>query len=127
MEAGALLRDARRRHGLDQRTLARRARTSQTQISRIERGEISPTVGMLNRLLEAMGERLELTAVNGPRPNVSSDELRRSYDRLRADAIVKDGMAYVGVDDLVAMKQAAGRDVDHIDIRAFEEARGAGG
>jgi hypothetical protein len=36
-------------------------------------------------------------------------------------------MAYVGVDDLVAMKQAAGRDVDHIDIRAFEEARGAGG
>ena len=27
-----------------------------------------------------MGERLELTAVNGPRPNVSSDELRRDYE-----------------------------------------------
>src|ERR671922_920230 len=80
MEARALLRDARRRHGLDQRTLARRARTSQTQISRIERGEISPSVATLNRLLEAMGERLELTAVNGPRPNVSSDELRRDYE-----------------------------------------------
>lgn len=60
--AGDLIRETRRRHGLDQRTLARRARTSQTQISRIERGEISPSVATVQRLLVVMGERLELNA-----------------------------------------------------------------
>ena len=50
----------------------------------------------------------------------------RSYNQLRSAAIVKEGVAYVGLDDLIAMKHAAGRDLDHIDIRALEEARGAG-
>jgi hypothetical protein len=50
----------------------------------------------------------------------------RGYGQLREAAIVRDGIAYVGLDDLIAMKQAAGRDLDHIDIRALEEARGAG-
>jgi transcriptional regulator with XRE-family HTH domain len=66
--AGVLLRDARRRHGLDQRVLAQRAGTSQTQISRIERGEISPSVDTLSRLLAAVGERLEMTAAPASRP-----------------------------------------------------------
>ena len=47
MTAAELLRDARRRHGLTQRQLAARARTSQAAISRIERGLVSPTVGTL--------------------------------------------------------------------------------
>lgn len=59
-DAGRLLREARRRHGLDQRTLAQRAETSQTQVSRIERGAVSPSVATLARLLAAAGERLEL-------------------------------------------------------------------
>jgi transcriptional regulator with XRE-family HTH domain len=67
-DAGALVREARRRHGLDQRALARRAGTSQTQVSRIERGVVSPTVASLARLLEAAGERLELRAAPAPRP-----------------------------------------------------------
>ncbi|TML89843.1 MAG: hypothetical protein E6G08_04130 [Actinobacteria bacterium] len=49
----------------------------------------------------------------------------RSYETLRGRAVVKGGIAYVGLDDLIAMKHAAGRDLDHIDIRALEEARGA--
>lgn len=49
----------------------------------------------------------------------------RSYDKLRAAAVVQSGIAYVGLDDLIAMKHAAGRDLDHVDIRALEEARGA--
>ncbi len=49
----------------------------------------------------------------------------RSYEQLRAAAVVKGGIAYVGLDDLIAMKHAAGRDLDHVDIRALEEARGA--
>ena len=68
---GDLLRDARRRHGLDQRTVALRAGTSQTQVSRIERGEISPSVSTLARLLAALGERLELGSSPAARPGAT--------------------------------------------------------
>jgi transcriptional regulator with XRE-family HTH domain len=60
--AGALLREVRRRHGLTQGQLAARARTSQAAISRIERGLVSPSVAMLARLLDLMGEELVLGA-----------------------------------------------------------------
>jgi len=60
--AGALLRDARRRHGLTQRQLAIRARTSQAAISRIERDVVSPSVATLAELLWMMNERLDLNA-----------------------------------------------------------------
>ena len=59
---GRLLREARQRHGLTQAQLAMRARTSQAAISRIERDLISPSVAMLDRLLDLMGEELVLAA-----------------------------------------------------------------
>jgi len=62
MTAGELLRDTRRRHGLTQRQLAIRARTSQAAISRIERGVVSPSVETLGDLLWMMNERLLLHA-----------------------------------------------------------------
>jgi hypothetical protein len=62
----------------------------------------------------------------GPLHLMQSVPGARRYGQLREAAIVRDGIAYVGLDDLIAMKQAAGRDLDHIDIRALEEARGAG-
>jgi transcriptional regulator with XRE-family HTH domain len=83
-DAGALIRDARGRHRLSQETLARRAGTTQKQISRIERGDISPSVSTLARLLAAMGERLELLAVPGPRDNRSDAELRAGLEQLTA-------------------------------------------
>lgn len=58
-----LLREARRRHGVSQRRLALRARTSQDAISRIERGAESPTLERLNHLLTVLGERLDLESV----------------------------------------------------------------
>lgn len=58
MLARELLREVRRRHGLTQRQLAARARTSQAAISRIERGLVSPTVETLATLLDLMGEQL---------------------------------------------------------------------
>lgn len=82
MTAAELVADARRRHGVSQRSLARRCRTSQTYISRVERGEISPTVDALTRLLQAMGEQLELTARPLPRANESTRELRADYEQL---------------------------------------------
>ena len=62
MTPGELLRDVRRRHGLTQRQLAARARTSQAAISRIERGLVSPSVATLGTLLDLMGEELVLGA-----------------------------------------------------------------
>lgn len=81
-DSGKLLREARTRNGLDQRTLARRAGTTQAQISRIERGETSPGTGTLARLLGAMGERLELAAAPGPRGNARTEVLRRDFEQL---------------------------------------------
>lgn len=63
MDAGALLRERRRAHGLSQRELAIRAGTRQATISRIENGREIPTVQRLDQLLIALGERLELQAV----------------------------------------------------------------
>jgi transcriptional regulator with XRE-family HTH domain len=83
-DAGSLIRKTRGRHGISQETLARRACTSQKQISRIERGEVSPSTSTLSRLLAAMGERLELHAVPGPRDNRSDDELRADFEQLTA-------------------------------------------
>jgi transcriptional regulator with XRE-family HTH domain len=59
---GELLRSTRRRHGLTQRQLAIRARTSQAAISRIERDLVSPAVSTLAELLRLMNEELVLEA-----------------------------------------------------------------
>jgi transcriptional regulator with XRE-family HTH domain len=52
----------RARHGLSQAQLAYRAGTSQQSISRIERGLVSPSVALLERLAVACGEELVLDA-----------------------------------------------------------------
>lgn len=89
MTAAELVREARRRHRIDQRSLARRCRTSQTHISRIERGEVSPSVDTLDRLLRAMGERLEVNCAPGPRGNQSTDELRADMKLTPGERIVQ--------------------------------------
>ena len=59
MDAGRVLRQARRRAGLTQRELAERATVPQSQVARIESGATVPRVDTLDRLLEACGEGLE--------------------------------------------------------------------
>ncbi len=49
-------------HGLSQAQLARRANTTQAAISRIERGDVSPTFTTLKSVLDALGEVPELRA-----------------------------------------------------------------
>ena len=83
-DAGALIREARARHGVTQETLARRAATTQRQVSRIERNEISPSVSTLVRLLAALGERLELRTVASPHVGRDAD-LRSDFEE-RTDA-----------------------------------------
>jgi transcriptional regulator with XRE-family HTH domain len=59
---GQLLRETRHRHGLTQRQLAARARTSQAAISRVERDLVSPSVSTLATWLDLMGDELRLAA-----------------------------------------------------------------
>ncbi len=68
---GSLLRDARLRTGLSQRDLARRARTTQSVIARIEGGTTSPTWDTLTRLIAAAGFEL--------RANLELRPVKRSH------------------------------------------------
>jgi transcriptional regulator with XRE-family HTH domain len=86
MDAGSLLRQRRRAHGLSQRELALRAGTRQATISRIENGHEVPTVQRLDQLLTVLGERLELRAVpldaERPADDVHADRARTMAARL---------------------------------------------
>ena len=87
-----MLRHVRRRRGLTQAELARRAGTSQPVISAYEHGRRDPTFSTLERLVEAGGERLQIGAsvvAEGPPPVRDVDErARRLVDvLLLADAI----------------------------------------
>src|SRR3954469_10693274 len=54
-DSAALLLSARERAGLSQRELARKAKTAQSVVARIELGETSPSWATLSRLLAAAG------------------------------------------------------------------------
>jgi transcriptional regulator with XRE-family HTH domain len=58
LAADVLLREARSRAGISQRDLAHRAATSQSVVARIERGQTSPSLETLQRLLAAAGFEL---------------------------------------------------------------------
>jgi transcriptional regulator with XRE-family HTH domain len=74
-DASLLLRNARERAGLTQRQLARKARTAQSVVARIELGETSPSWSTLARLLKAAGFTL------------SADLRRISIDPQRLDDV----------------------------------------
>jgi transcriptional regulator with XRE-family HTH domain len=59
VDAGALLQYVRRKAGLSQRELGRRAGVTQASIARIEAGQTSPRFETLDRLLSACGYELE--------------------------------------------------------------------
>jgi len=59
LDAATILRDARTKAGLSQRELARRAKTAQSVVARIEGGQTSPSWDTLNSLLAATGFGVE--------------------------------------------------------------------
>lgn len=92
MDPAALIRAVRRRQGLTQADLARRAGTSQPVISAYEHGRRDPTFGTLRKLVEAGGERLQLDTVSLrsdiPPSGDAQEHARRLLDVLSlADAI----------------------------------------
>jgi len=68
MIGGDVIRTARDRHGVSQRGLAVRAGTSQGYISQVERGEVSPSVEAVGRLLACLGESARI--MTAPLPPV---------------------------------------------------------
>ena len=79
MHVGATIKEARVAHGVSQRALALRAGTDQAAVSRIERGEISPSLETAERLLAALGQRLEMRAA----------PVEREYDPLHLQANIQ--------------------------------------
>jgi hypothetical protein len=93
MDPGPLIVASRRRAGLTQAALARRAGTSQPVVSAYEHGRRDPSVATLRRLIEATGDRLRVDAVRAPAsdirpPSDPAEHARRLLDVLSvADAI----------------------------------------
>lgn len=78
MDAAAILRDSRRRAGLTQAELARRAGTSQATISAYEHGRKEPSFETLGRLLAAAGARLTAVPASAPVVRPTRAQLARA-------------------------------------------------
>lgn len=65
-DAAIVLKTARTHAGLSQRQLARKARTAQSVVARIELGETSPSWDTLIRLLRASGHTLRTVLERNP-------------------------------------------------------------
>ena len=72
MDTSTLLRETRRQARLSIRALSAQAGVSASTVSRIEAGRMDPTVGMLTRLLDAVGYDLDLTARASTTPRLAS-------------------------------------------------------
>jgi len=76
MDAGTLLREARRRAGLTQAELAGLSGTSQATLSAYERGGKTPSADTLARVLAAAGARLVTVPATRPVRTPSAAALR---------------------------------------------------
>jgi len=79
VDPGELIRATREAQGLSQQRLALRVGTKQSAISRLERGQISPSFESLQLLMNAMGHQLELLA----------QPMNRDYDPLHRQTSVR--------------------------------------
>lgn len=76
---GEQLAHRRRTRGLSQRQLAARSGVNQADVSRIERGALSPTTATLERLARALGARLRIEPDPHVAPPGSRYEDQRPY------------------------------------------------
>lgn len=76
-----LVREARTRAGLTQRELAKRAGTAQSVVARVERGQTSPTLDTLTRLIAAAGFNVSMELVLQPAADALVEAFKRDIDR----------------------------------------------
>jgi len=97
VKLGQSVKTLRERQGLSLRALAARSGVSINAISRIERGETSPTVASLRRLAAALGQPIGAFFADGPAP--ASMVVRRDR-RLRSEGegVVLESLA-IGLPD----------------------------
>jgi predicted nucleotidyltransferase/DNA-binding XRE family transcriptional regulator len=115
--AGALIRESRRRAGLSQAELARRARVSQPVISAYESGRREPGFSMLAKLVAASGHQLRVDLVAEPGltrglPDTPVGRSLRRHRRAIIDAASRRGATNVRVFGSVAR----GADTESSDV-----------
>lgn len=115
MEVAALIRVTRERAGLTQGALAKRAGTSQPAVSRYESGAASPSVATLDRLLAAMGARLELLVSDAPR-RLDARTPRMAKLRSHREQIMKTAQRHGATNVRVFGSVARGEDGPDSDI-----------
>ena len=110
VDAALLVRSARERANMSARDLAAASGVSASTVTRIERGEVNPTVVMLERLLQASGNQLDV--VVSPRP------LRPTLAELRShrNTIIGIVESFGGSNVRVFGSVARGDTGDHSDI-----------
>lgn len=87
MISGDLLLEARRRSGLSQAELARRAGKPTSSIGRWERGEVLPSLEILRNLVRACGLELAFHIANADLQDHDLTLIERSLDRTPAERV----------------------------------------
>lgn len=73
VDAALLVRAAREQAHMSARELAAASGVAPSTVTRIERGDVNPTIAMLERLLDASGRRLEVVVSPcGTRPSLAA-------------------------------------------------------
>jgi len=104
VDAGLLVRSARQRAHMSARDLATASGVSPSTVTRIERGEINPTVAMLERLLDASGSEL-IVSVHPRRDRPTVAAVREHRD-LISEIVASFGASNVRVFGSVARGDA---------------------
>lgn len=73
VDLGLYLRDERRRSGLSQESVAARAGTSRRWLSDLERGKATVEVGLILKVIFALGLMMEIAPA--PAPEIDLDEV----------------------------------------------------
>jgi transcriptional regulator with XRE-family HTH domain len=110
MSAAQLLRSARESAALTQSELGRRAKTSQSDISFVERGQRSPTVATLEKLLSASSHSLLCIPQRGPDASTTGARIERAKGKpdaaLRAFIDYSDALAATAGTDRISLTLA---------------------
>ena len=112
-----MIREARRRSGLSQAELARRAHVSQPVISAYEKGRREPGLSMLTKLVEASGHTLNIELVAQPdTPRGLPDTPVGRRLRRRRRAIIETAARRGATNVRVFGSSARGTDTDSSDV-----------